>query len=270
MPRRTGPYPPGMIETTADRLPRSARTLFAPDLPNAAVRHALLDGANPSHAVVDDIARPAWCLVRDVAQAFGFIGGRPSPEDLTEAVRRMRRRGAFWIVLREGESAESVGAPPPAADASVARREFSGDAARAGEWAARVPDGCELHRIDADLLPRCLWGDDMSRTLGSAERYLRESLGFCLVRGDAVLAEAHAAFWGPGEAEIGGITAKDQRGRGLAAVVAGRLVRECAARGATPVWSCFEENAASARVAEKLGYERHRRHLVADYAALTE
>jgi RimJ/RimL family protein N-acetyltransferase len=259
-----------VIETTADRLPESAQALFAPDLPNAAVRHALLAGANPSYAVVDDAARPAWCLVRDVVQAFGFIGGRPSPEELDEAVRRMRRRGAFWIVLRENESRESVGAPPPAADGSVARREFSGRAARADEWAARVPEGCLLRRIDAELLPRCRWGDDMARTLGGAERYLRESLGFCLVRGDAILAEAHAAFWAAGEAEIGGITAKEERGRGLAAVVAGRLVLECAARGATTVWSCFEENAASARVAEKLGYQRHRRHPVLDYAALAD
>jgi hypothetical protein len=259
-----------MIETTADRLPASARGLFADDLPNAAVRHALLSGAVPSYAAADDAARPTWCLVRDPVHAFCFVGGRPSPEDFAEAVRRMRRRGDFWIVLREGESRESLGAPPPNANGSRARREFSGRAARAAEWAARVPDGCALRRIDEELLPRCRWGDLLARTFDGAERYLRESVGFCVVRGDAVLSEAHAAFWGPGEAEIGGITAKDERGRGLVCVAAGRLVEECAVRGATTVWSCFDDNAASARVAEKLGYERVRRHPTLEYDAVVD
>jgi hypothetical protein len=243
--------------------------LFAVDLPNVAVRYALLSGANPSYAVTDEAAQPTWCLVRHPVHGFGFVGGKPTPEELAEAVRRMRRRGEFWIVLREGESRESLGAPPTSSE-STARREFSGRATRADEWAARVPDGCVVRRIDAALLARCRWGDLLSRTFGGAERYLAESLGFCVVRDDAVLAEAHAAFWSPSEVEIGGITANDERGCGLACVVAARLVQECATRDATTVWSCFDDNAASARVAEKLGYERVRRHPILEYDVLVE
>jgi RimJ/RimL family protein N-acetyltransferase len=259
-----------VIETTADRLPDAARRLVPSDLPNAAVRHALFDGANPSHAVLDDLARPTWCLVRDAHCGFAFLGGRPSPAEFAEAVRAMRRRGLFWIVLRDGESRESLGAPPTDEDATVAQHEFSGRAARADEWAARVPDGCEIRRVDAALLARCAWRDDVVRTFGGAERYLAESVGLCLVRGDETLSEAHAFFWGGGEAEIGAVTAEAARGRGLAPVVVGALVRECAVRGASSVWTCAEENAASARVAEKLGYERRRRDRILQYAALAE
>ncbi len=259
-----------MLETTADRLPEAARRLIPEDLPNAAVRRALFAGANPSYALVDDLERPTWCLVRDVPCGFAFLGGRPSPAEIAEAVQAMRRRGTFWIVLREGESRESLGAPPPTEGGTVAQDEFSGRASRADEWAACVPAGSELRRVDPSLLARCAWRDDVARAFGGAEQYLAASLGVCLLRGEAILSEAHAFFWAGGEAEIGAVTAKDVRGYGLAEIVAARLIQECAAHGASTVWSCAEDNPASARVAQKLGYERHRRDALLEYAALAE
>src|SRR5439155_26644693 len=107
-------------------------------------------------------------------------------------------------------------------------------------------------------LARCRWRDAMVETFGGAERFLAESIGFCLVRGDEVLSETFAAFWRPGEAEIGGVTAKTERGRGLQPIVAAHLVRACAERGPTTVWSCEQERVGSTRVAAKLGDARRR------------
>ncbi len=54
--------------------------------------------------------------------------------------------------------------------------------------------------------------------------------------------------------EIGGATLPDWRGAGLATAAASLVARELRARGLVPVWSTGEENRASQKVAEKVGF----------------
>jgi RimJ/RimL family protein N-acetyltransferase len=247
-------------------LPASAAALFPEDLPNAAIRHALLAGANPGFAVTDDVAAPTWCVVKPAHYEFTFVGGAPSRDELGRAIDALRRRGGAAVVVRDDDPLRRD--PPPGSTGEIPRWEFSGRAANADELASRVPDGCVVRRMDADLLERCRWRDEIVETFGAAERAFAESVGFCLLRGDEILSEAYAAFWRPGEAEIGGVTAQTERGRGLQPIVAARLVLACAERGATTVWSCDQENVGSTRVGEKLGYERRRAYRLIDYPAL--
>ncbi len=48
------------------------------------------------------------------------------------------------------------------------------------------------------------------------------------------------------------------RGRGLSPACAARVIADIRARGRTPSWSTSRDNTASRRVAEKLGFARHR------------
>lgn len=254
-----------MIETNAAALAESVAALFPEDLPNAAIRHAVLSGANPGFAVTDDVAAPTWCVVKPAHYEFTFVGGAVARDDLDRAVAALRRRGRVAIVVRDDDPLRRD--PPHGAAGEIPRWEFSGRARNVDGLAARVPEGCVVRRIDAALLARCRWRDAMVETFGGAERFLAESFGVCVVRGDELMSEAHAAFWRPGETEIGAVTAKAERGRGLAPIAAAHLVRACAERGATSVWSCDQENEASARVARKLGYERERAYRLIEYAA---
>ena len=56
-------------------------------------------------------------------------------------------------------------------------------------------------------------------------------------------------------ADIGVATDEQWRGRGLATAAASFIARRIQETGRTPVWSCGEDNMASLRVAQKLGFE---------------
>ena len=56
-------------------------------------------------------------------------------------------------------------------------------------------------------------------------------------------------------ADIGVATDAEWRGRGFATVVASIVARRVQEAGRIPVWSCGEDNMASLRVAEKLGFK---------------
>jgi predicted GNAT family acetyltransferase len=55
--------------------------------------------------------------------------------------------------------------------------------------------------------------------------------------------------------DVGVSTLPDFRGQGLATAAAALVARELQQNGRIPVWSCGEDNYASLRVAEKLGFK---------------
>lgn len=57
-----------------------------------------------------------------------------------------------------------------------------------------------------------------------------------------------------GYGDIGVFTLPDWRGRGFASAAAAQVAQWLQANGRIPVWSCGEQNQASLRVAEKLGF----------------
>ncbi len=54
--------------------------------------------------------------------------------------------------------------------------------------------------------------------------------------------------------EIGIETRPEHRGQGLGAAVAAAMIDDLLARGRTPIWSCRRGNAASYRLAVRLGF----------------
>jgi RimJ/RimL family protein N-acetyltransferase len=76
---------------------------------------------------------------------------------------------------------------------------------------------------------------------------------------NALGAIACSFFVGERYEDIGVITRSDHRGRGLATGCARRLCADIIARGRQPTWSTSPDNAASLRVAEKLGFALHHR-----------
>ena len=59
--------------------------------------------------------------------------------------------------------------------------------------------------------------------LGTLERYLEVSVGFCLTKEDQILSEAHAFFWGDDSVEIGATTDEAHRGLGYAPIATSAL-----------------------------------------------
>lgn len=135
---------------------------------------------------------------------------------------------------------------------------------RAGWLAEPVecPDGFELKHASAELLPEAekLGLKLDSRFWASAAEFVEHGLGVFLMRGDEVVSLCYAAAVADGLAEVDVATAPEFRERGLAGVVAKQFAKECLRRGVTPTWDCFEYNAGSMKLAEKLGFVETRRY----------
>lgn len=145
---------------------------------------------------------------------------------------RARRRGRLRLQL-DGARAPYVNSPVP------------------------CPEGFELKRLDAAMLPQTdRFGLQIgSRFWSSPEDFLERGLGVCLVGDKGEIAcVCYAAAVAGGFAEVDVVTDERFRGRGLATVAAQEFVRECIARGLAPTWDCFDYNAGSLRLAERLGF----------------
>ncbi len=70
-----------------------------------------------------------------------------------------------------------------------------------------------------------------------------------------IVSTAQTAAITNGYADIGVATDEKWRGRGFATAAASIVARRIHETGRTPVWSCGEDNLASLRVAQKLGFE---------------
>ncbi len=90
----------------------------------------------------------------------------------------------------------------------------------------------------------------------SPEAMLTDGVAAGAVVEGRLVAIAHTYAETERHADIGVSTLEPWRGRGFATAAASLAAQEIQARGKTPVWSCGADNAASLRVAQKLGFEK--------------
>jgi hypothetical protein len=81
----------------------------------------------------------------------------------------------------------------------------------------------------------------------------------CAVVGGEIVSTALTAARSANYAEVGVFTQEGHRGRGYASAAAAMVCSEAMAQGHQPVWSAGSHNAASLRVADKLGFVEYGR-----------
>lgn len=233
--------------------PQAVAHLFDRDQPNHPALDAVIAGTVPGSSVADDIAAPANALLHS-AYGFAFASRAADPEFLVRAIERYRRD--VGIVLIWPDESDTDREPPATFLGTTLRNEYR--ARGAADAPPALPDGYTLQQMDADLFARCLWNGEVTRACGTAERFLEHGGGWCVMHGDDIASEAYAVFRGPEVHEIGVISARAHRGRGLAGNACHRLIEECEADGMGTYWSCNQDNPASNRAAEKLGFTDRR------------
>jgi RimJ/RimL family protein N-acetyltransferase len=126
----------------------------------------------------------------------------------------------------------------------------------------RVPRGASVRRLEPRDLPlverldpEVAW---ISDTLGGPAGLAASGFGWGAFVDGKLASVAASFFVGERYEDIGVVTERPFRGRGLVPACAGRLAEEIRARGRTPSWTTSPDNLASLRVAEKLGFERSR------------
>ncbi|HYF63961.1 MAG TPA: GNAT family N-acetyltransferase, partial [Herpetosiphonaceae bacterium] len=88
----------------------------------------------------------------------------------------------------------------------------------------------------------------------SEERFLEQGFGMAALSGRRLICWCTAEYRSAARCGVGIATEPKYAGRGVATATAARFARHCREAGVTPHWECRRDNAASVRVAEKLGF----------------
>ena len=100
--------------------------------------------------------------------------------------------------------------------------------------------------MQGKVTPHLFWG--------SSEAFLRGGQGYCLLHDGQPASWAFSAAVSDRELDIGVETAPEHQHRGLALLVARRMIDYTLAQGKRPVWACAAGNEGSRRLALKLGF----------------
>jgi hypothetical protein len=236
--------------------------LFAADYPNGTVLLSLLDGRCPGAVVVDNVENPTTAVAVADFENFAYVGGASSAEWLAGAFAELCKERYLLLIAAEWLPTAAL----PEAALALPRLEFLHPDMTRRPTPVELSEGFSFRSLDVDLLERCLWrGQMVSAYGGSAEAFLSDNFGVCLMRGDDICCEAYAVCPADGHYEIGVVTHDDYQRRGFAYATCVRLSEECARRGFATSWTCDLENPASAATARKLGYTTERPYTIRYY-----
>jgi RimJ/RimL family protein N-acetyltransferase len=252
-----------MLELPSPHFDRVA-PLFDPSFPNSTMVFSTLEGRTPGKVFVNSLVNPTACLVTINFHHTTFIGGTIDQEWLDSTVAELRRTQN--VILTWTAQVANSFEPPGVPGAEIDRLEFYGGVL---EGPANIPEGHHLQFIDAELLSRCLWQNEILMAYGTTENFLRHGIGVCLMHRDELCSEAYAFFQGAGKFEIGAITHDKYLKQGYAYIACTHLNHICEARGYPTYWSCHSDNAASAATARKLGYVTERTYTFLYYPTTT-
>jgi GNAT superfamily N-acetyltransferase len=232
----------------------------------------VLEGCHDGRVYVDDVRQPRTAFMLTWG-CWGFLGGDPDNAGFLQALNEALYAKAFlgehaWGLFMScppngwTESLAAVCAPRPPIE--LPRRHYvarSGAIAGAG-WQANVPQGYLLRRMDRSLLdlPGMALPGDVTKMIDAINwdaDVVDKGCGFVAVCDDQVVAHAMIDCVVGDVGEIGLFTHPAHRRRGLATATSAACIAYGLAHGlSTVVWDCYEHNAGSVRVAEKLGLER--------------
>jgi hypothetical protein len=242
--------------------------LIRADAPTRPRALAVLDGVLSGHVWADHPDRPTAALVMEDADGTTYGGG-----DLTREVVAATLAG---VPTRAGDLIFGfANAADPLRDLVPAEPYWRGEAIdftdrvppTDEESALGAPDGARIIQLDAATLPMTEWYEDTIHAFGPVERWEELGIGFAVMIGDEMAAEATAGPRCRGLMEMGVVTREQFRRRGYGTLVSRLTARACEASGDRVWWNANAGNAPSLAIARLLGFKGERRYeLVACHA----
>ena len=234
-----------MLKLSADEIP-GLSNLFQCDKP---LLISAFEGPTAGEVIADSKEQPSACVLRTrFLDATFFVASDQA--FLDEAVSEMRKTGDVLLLWME---ANETGVHPPEGVTRIQNDVEFRDRVRAEGPPPDIPGGYEIRPIDAQFAERCPWGG-LRDVCNSPGEFFNRSKGFCLMRGDEILCEAVAPFWGEGLVELGVVTHEQHRRKGYAFLTCEHLARACEEMGYRTAWATGRTNLGSIAVARKLGY----------------
>ena len=240
--------------------PTAVERLIAPDAPTRPRALAVLDGLLAGRAWTDDPNDPRAAIVIEDADGTVFTGGALSRQILGDTLAGVATKSGDLIFGFAGETDASRDLVPAEPYWTGRAIDFTDRVPPADEeaLAGGVPDGGHVVRLDAATLPLTEWFEDTLHAFGSVQRWTELALGFAVMVGDEMAAEALAGPRTRGLLEMGVVTRERFRRHGYGTLVSRLTARACEERGDRVWWNANAENAPSLAIARRLGFTRER------------
>lgn len=129
------------------------------------------------------------------------------------------------------------------------------DTEKLGQYAASLPDGYTISRIDEEIYNQVLkndWSQDLCSLFADYSDYYTRGLGVAVLHKGQLVAGASSYSIYDNGIEIEIDTKPEHRQKGLATACGAKLILECLHRGLYPSWDAHDLR--SVALAEKLGY----------------
>jgi RimJ/RimL family protein N-acetyltransferase len=229
--------------------------LFPPDVPNIVLLSAGLEGKSATHIISESdtsgivrVGADLWWVTAGVTDSF-----------LRNTLIELRRDATVILSMTPGQY-QLYDWSWLDQERLIKRYEYHGrNWGVVDQLRKSLPATRKIRRIDAELFDRCAWKGTVSEIVGSPERFLEHSLGVCQMDETRIVAEAYAILASPG-AEIGGITHEAYLRQNNATVTCARMMADHLRDVPEVYWSCHQENTASWKTAEKLGFGSRREY----------
>jgi len=197
---------------------------------------------------------------------FLICGGQCGPWATRLLHRAMQSEKRDWLAYAPGAWLEALGR---VGDYTLTER-WAFDHAQPEDGhlqrlLASMPAGITLQPIEGKWIARCRgegWSRDFVHEYHGDGDYAANGLGMLAVKDGAAVSGASAYLPYPGGVEIQVETRAEHRRQGYAMLACAGLILAAHARGLAATWDAAGE--ASACLAEKLGYRRLGRYLVAE------
>jgi RimJ/RimL family protein N-acetyltransferase len=202
----------------------------------------------------------AWCIGKPAQFRAAIVQGDFQP---TEPVAFGSDAAAVWALLAEVRGWDCISVEPSvAADVAAAIQTASASPVRRYGDLYHVlfepppPVQCDaVRRLTLDDLPLFAGSPEFAFSeFGSPPEMLTNGCAAGAVVDGRLVALVQTSALGDHFADLGAVTSATFRGRGYATAAGAIVCRWLQQNGRLPVWSCGQDNAASLRVAEKLGF----------------
>lgn len=241
-----------MIELSPQEVTTPITALFRFDVPAGLRLYAALNGDFPCCLFTDNATSPTWAVLEELVFGTIYPVGAIDASMLKQMITHLQQEQEVLLGLwQDDDMMELV---PDDYDYKGKVIDYTG---RQGSLEAylRIPEGCELRRVDLDLLEQSSDKDFTAFVFGGLENALQKGLGFYLLRDGQIVCET---FGGPvvdGQIEVGVQTHESHRQKGYAFVTCAHLIHECERLGYQTYWNCNGANTPSVKLAQKLGYQ---------------
>ncbi len=242
-----------------------AQPLFQ-NFPQAVLPAAILGGYHPGRIFVDQLDEPRVALIWSTV-GYYFLAGDPSVvrdlslvqktliEDFIPASKKMGERGFILIPSNYDWIINADEILPDRNTHIIYRQPFRINydvfSARKEKTDSTV-SSLELRKIDVDILKEI----NLPPSWLSKDSFLRNGLGYALMKGGEIISYCLSVFRSTTGIEIDVQTIPWYRRMGYATITASALIKECIQQGLQPNWECFGNNNASIDLAESLGFEK--------------